>query len=152
MAPTAGREMYAAFLERIKGAYAADKIQGEWWSHIPPLEASWPFCCCWPSPRTLSSHNSPSPADGQFGAMMAVSLTNDGPVTMLFDSKDRKPGSSAPGSGASTPTPTPALKTKEEADAIAKAKLAARAAKKAEYAARLARGEIPGKGKGGEKE
>jgi D-tyrosyl-tRNA(Tyr) deacylase len=29
-------------------------------------------------------------AMGQFGANMAVSLTNDGPVTILIDSKDRK--------------------------------------------------------------
>jgi len=73
--------------------------------------------------------------------MMAVSLTNDGPVTVTFDSKERRPGSSQPGSGASTPRGAP--KTKEEQEAIAKAKVAARAAKKAEYAARLAAGEVP---------
>ena len=27
--------------------------------------------------------------DGQFGAMMAVSIVNDGPVTILIDSKDK---------------------------------------------------------------
>jgi D-tyrosyl-tRNA(Tyr) deacylase len=28
--------------------------------------------------------------DGVFGAMMEVGLVNDGPVTMLLDSQDRK--------------------------------------------------------------
>ncbi|CAK9782959.1 hypothetical protein CC85DRAFT_286928 [Cutaneotrichosporon oleaginosum] len=87
--------------------------------------------------------------DGQFGAMMAVSLTNDGPVTIIFDSKDRQ-GSrrSAPGSGASTPRgqPQPPPKGSAEAEEIAKAKIAAKKAKKKEWEERKARGEIPGKG------
>ncbi|KIR58686.1 D-tyrosyl-tRNA(Tyr) deacylase [Cryptococcus bacillisporus CA1280] len=41
--------------------------------------------------------------DGQFGAMMQVSLTNDGPVTILLSSKD-KPGKS--GTTTSTPSAT----------------------------------------------
>ena len=28
-------------------------------------------------------------ADGVFGAMMAVELVNDGPVTLIFDSQDK---------------------------------------------------------------
>ncbi|GMK56253.1 hypothetical protein CspeluHIS016_0300930 [Cutaneotrichosporon spelunceum] len=86
--------------------------------------------------------------DGEFGAMMAVSLTNDGPVTIIFDSKDRQ-GSrrSAPGSGASTPgQPQPPPKGSLAAEEIAKAKIAAKKAKKAEWEARKARGEIPAKG------
>ncbi len=31
-----------------------------------------------------------APQTGEFGAMMEVSLTNDGPVTIIIDSKDRK--------------------------------------------------------------
>jgi D-tyrosyl-tRNA(Tyr) deacylase len=88
-------------------------------------------------------------ADGQFGAMMAVSLTNDGPVTIIFDSKDRQGSSrSARGSGASTPRgqPQPPPKGSAEAEEIAKAKIAAKKAKKAEWEARKARGEIPAKG------
>lgn len=105
MAPTSGKEFYASFLDKIRTAYAEDKIQ-----------------------------------DGQFGAMMNVSLTNDGPVTVTFDSRDRNPRSGA-ASGASTPV----RKTKAEQEEIGRAKVAARAAKKAEYEARLAAGLIPGK-------
>jgi hypothetical protein len=82
--------------------------------------------------------------------MMAVSLTNDGPVTVLFDSRDRKPGTgSVPGSGTSTPTgqAKPRALTKEEQEVRANEKNAARASKKAEYERRLAAGLIPGRGK-----
>lgn len=68
---------------------------------------------------------------------------NQGPVTVIFDSKDRKTRSGAPSasaSGASTP-----VKGSAEALAIAKAKNDAKKAKKAEYEARKAAGEIPHK-------
>jgi hypothetical protein len=83
--------------------------------------------------------------------MMAVSLTNDGPVTMLFDSKDRNPrksgASSAAGSAstsvAGSRASTPAPLSKEEQAVIAKRKVAERAEKKAAYLARVAAGELP---------
>lgn len=61
-----------------------------------------------------------------------------GPVTMLFDSRERKKGaSSTPASGASTPTPKKEV-SKEEAAAIAKAKNDARKAKKEAWEKRKA--------------
>jgi D-aminoacyl-tRNA deacylase len=41
--------------------------------------------------------------DGQFGAMMSVGLTNEGPVTFTLDSRLSE---STPASGISTPNPT----------------------------------------------
>lgn len=70
-------------------------------------------------------------------------------MTIIFDSKDRKSRSGAPstaGSGASTPLGQTPPKGSAEADAIAKEKIAAKKAKKAEWDARKARGEIPEKG------
>ena len=46
-------------------------------------------------------------ATGQFGANMQVSLTNDGPVTMMLDSHNRD--NSDPPAGDCTPAPTPVV-------------------------------------------
>ncbi|KAI7835933.1 hypothetical protein COHA_010167, partial [Chlorella ohadii] len=64
MPPQQAREAYAAFLDRLRQQYEADRIQ-----------------------------------DGVFGAMMQVSLANDGPVTFLLDSAD--PNNQALGSSSS---------------------------------------------------
>ncbi|KAL1412593.1 D-tyrosyl-tRNA(Tyr) deacylase [Vanrija albida] len=72
--------------------------------------------------------------DGEFGAMMQVALVNDGPVTVMFDSRDRQPKSRGT-SGATTPTVS--------AEDAARAKLAARAEKKAEWERRKAAGDVP---------
>ncbi|KAF9058817.1 D-Tyr tRNAtyr deacylase-like domain-containing protein [Rhodocollybia butyracea] len=52
MSAESSRDMYAAFLEKLRQAYKEDKVQ-----------------------------------DGKFGAMMNVSLTNEGPVTFTLDSR-----------------------------------------------------------------
>ncbi|KAJ3930204.1 MAG: D-Tyr tRNAtyr deacylase-like domain-containing protein [Lentinula lateritia] len=52
MSSEASQEMYAAFLDRLRQMYKADKVQ-----------------------------------DGRFGAMMNVTLTNEGPVTFTLDSR-----------------------------------------------------------------
>lgn len=52
MSSNASRELYATFLEKMRGLYVSDRIQ-----------------------------------DGQFGAMMNVSLTNEGPVTLTLDTR-----------------------------------------------------------------
>ncbi|KAI0345090.1 hypothetical protein BDW22DRAFT_1426789 [Trametopsis cervina] len=52
MSTEASKQMYSAFLDRIRSSYKPDKIQ-----------------------------------DGRFGAMMNVSLTNEGPVTFTLDSR-----------------------------------------------------------------
>ncbi|GAW02830.1 d-tyrosyl-trna deacylase [Lentinula edodes] len=52
MSSEASQEMYAAFLNRLRQMYKADKVQ-----------------------------------DGRFGAMMNVTLTNEGPVTFTLDSR-----------------------------------------------------------------
>ncbi|WVQ78043.1 D-tyrosyl-tRNA(Tyr) deacylase [Cryptococcus sp. DSM 104549] len=56
-----------------------------------------------------ASYNPSKIQDGQFGAMMQVSLCNDGPTTILLDTNDKKPSKS----GSSTPAPasTPTTKT-----------------------------------------
>ncbi|KAJ0412818.1 hypothetical protein ATCC90586_002448 [Pythium insidiosum] len=40
--------------------------------------------------RVRAAHSADKVAEGIFGAMMEVSLVNDGPVTMTIDSRDRK--------------------------------------------------------------
>ncbi|GLD95341.1 hypothetical protein PINS_up003985 [Pythium insidiosum] len=40
--------------------------------------------------RVRAAHSADKVAEGVFGAMMEVSLVNDGPVTMTIDSRDRK--------------------------------------------------------------
>ncbi|KAG1762654.1 D-Tyr tRNAtyr deacylase-like domain-containing protein [Suillus occidentalis] len=52
MSSNASRELYATFLEKMRGLYVSDRIQ-----------------------------------DGQFGAIMNVSLTNEGPVTLTLDTR-----------------------------------------------------------------
>jgi D-aminoacyl-tRNA deacylase len=49
------QELYSEFVDKVKGAYASDKVK-----------------------------------DGVFGAMMEVALVNDGPVTLVLDSRDEK--------------------------------------------------------------
>ncbi|KAK8869870.1 D-tyrosyl-tRNA(Tyr) deacylase [Kwoniella newhampshirensis] len=44
--------------------------------------------------------------DGQFGAMMQVSLCNDGPVTILLSSKDKPKPTGSPSSTSTNPTPS----------------------------------------------
>ncbi|KAJ9105369.1 hypothetical protein QFC21_001738 [Naganishia friedmannii] len=62
--------------------------------------------------------------DGKFGAMMQVSLCNDGPVTIIIDSKAKPP--SAPPSRSNTPltsgTSTPALDNKKPQQTLAEKK------------------------------
>jgi D-aminoacyl-tRNA deacylase len=61
--------MYAAFLQRMRELYRPDKIKGA---------VSGYYCA---RSRLISA------SDGKFGAMMSVSLTNDGPVTFTLDSR-----------------------------------------------------------------
>ena len=51
----------------------------------------------------------PGTADGKFAAMMNVSLCNEGPVTILLDTKSPPNPSSQPNSSASSRVGTPAL-------------------------------------------
>ncbi|TXT13011.1 hypothetical protein VHUM_01412 [Vanrija humicola] len=81
--------------------------------------------------------------DGEFGAMMDVALVNDGPVTVMFDSRDRAPRSRGPGSGVSTGASTGTATPTQSPEEAARAKNAARAAKKAEWERRKAAGDVP---------
>lgn len=60
-------------------------------------------------------------------------------MTVILSSRDKP----APSSGASTPSPAPPTLSKEDQRAKAAEKLAARAAKKKEYEAKVAAGELP---------
>lgn len=63
--------MYAAFLQRMRELYSPGNIKGTFYKfHI-----------------IISHHRSNVISDGKFGAMMNVSLTNDGPVTLTLDSR-----------------------------------------------------------------
>ncbi|KAL7422309.1 D-tyrosyl-tRNA(Tyr) deacylase [Cryptotrichosporon argae] len=89
--------------------------------------------------------------DGQFGAMMQVSLTNDGPVTILLDSRDKVLSASASGTSTAKPSaPAPPLApgdtalTEDERRAKAEAKKAKRDEQRGKAAAgREARGVEP---------
>jgi D-tyrosyl-tRNA(Tyr) deacylase len=63
------RAMYGDFLERMRQLYSPEKIQGRF--DLSEFLSLFSKRCI----------------DGQFGAMMNVSLTNDGPVTLTVDSR-----------------------------------------------------------------
>ncbi|KAG6812417.1 hypothetical protein H0H92_002993 [Tricholoma furcatifolium] len=78
MSTESSRELYATFLEKLGQAYKPEKIKG----------------CL-------------SPLDGRFGAMMNVSLTNEGPVTLTLDTRKFEYIDQARASGTSTPKQIP---------------------------------------------
>jgi hypothetical protein len=101
MPPDAARVFYhSAFLDRLRLSYVAERVKGSCTSCVCLLacalcacvglrgffrivhERTWPWdlccgCCCLPS-------------DGVFGAMMEVSINNSGPVTLTFDSRNKR--------------------------------------------------------------
>ena len=67
------KEMYSSFLQRMRELYRPDHIKGAFCALLDPNSA----------PQTSRIYTS----DGKFGAMMNVSLINDGPVTFTLDSR-----------------------------------------------------------------
>jgi hypothetical protein len=77
------KPMYEDILTRLGQAYRPDRIKGE----LEPVPPS-------PKPSRPSPHTHPvlrfrfrSHSDGKFAAMMQVSLCNDGPVTIILDTR-----------------------------------------------------------------
>ncbi|KAL0059029.1 D-tyrosyl-tRNA(Tyr) deacylase [Marasmius tenuissimus] len=71
MGAETSKDLYSSFLEKMKELYQPEKIMG---------------ACALPSSgvRILMLVHT---KDGKFGAMMNVSLTNEGPVTFTIDSR-----------------------------------------------------------------
>lgn len=94
--------MYDDCLATLGQAYDSSKIKG---SFAPPR--LWPSCPLSILTRCLLC---PLP-DGRFGAMMDVASVNDGPVTVLLDTREPKPPSSSSASTSSSALPTPSAST-----------------------------------------
>ncbi len=67
--------------------------------------------------QVKSAYSDDKVSEGQFGAMMDVSLVNDGPVTLMLDSKNREnrdpatlvDAASPAAAAQSEPTPSPSM-------------------------------------------
>ncbi|KAF5331039.1 hypothetical protein D9619_005268 [Psilocybe cf. subviscida] len=70
MATEPSRALYGTFLEALGKAYKPEKIRGILFDHGPSRDT-----------------NLDCSLDGKFGAMMSVTLTNEGPVTFTLDSR-----------------------------------------------------------------
>ena len=89
------RRQYTEWLAKLREQYAPDKIHGS--------RADGSVCCTMARyTRGLTSFRTGALAlrrrrrcarvpDGEFGAMMHVSLVNDGPVTIIVDSRNKNP-------------------------------------------------------------
>lgn len=80
MAPEKAKPFYEDFLAKLGKAYDPARIQ----VRIPHSATVAPSNLCWVNHRIMSTLQ-----DGRFGAMMQVDISNDGPVTILLDSKKR---------------------------------------------------------------
>ena len=99
------RAFYAAFVERLRAAYAADKARARGGLLTPPTAAAAAAAAavaplqaspCPPPPHLLPRVQV---QDGVFGAMMNVSLVNDGPVTFVLDTREGSGAASSSSSG-----------------------------------------------------
>lgn len=63
---------------------------------------------------SVTTDETESPTDGQFGAMMSVALTNEGPVTFTLESRTNSPLPTATPSTFNTRSNTPSLETERK--------------------------------------
>ncbi|KAG6376403.1 D-Tyr tRNAtyr deacylase-like domain-containing protein [Boletus reticuloceps] len=69
MSAESSRQLYNVFLDKMKQLYVPDRIRGGIWKFDTDV-------------TTQGAR-----IDGQFGAMMDVSLTNEGPITFTLDTR-----------------------------------------------------------------